>query len=69
MRYEACIRNLSLDQAQALYRLLVDLEPDEPFFGQEGAVWSGMIPSRHPVAHEASSQRTITIQPMRGEDA
>lgn len=64
MKYEACIRNLSLAQAQALYRLLVDLEPNEIIHGQEGYSWSGMIPSRHPVTHEASSQRTITIQPM-----
>jgi hypothetical protein len=63
MRYEATIRNLTFGQAQALYRLSVNLADEEPMHGSEGMTWSGIIPGhRHNL-----EPRTITIQPMIGE--
>lgn len=70
MRYEACIRNLTFGQAQALYRTMVDLGDDEVMHGSEGLTWSGIIPSNNSRAGRRSGiieDRTITIQPMIGE--
>lgn len=36
MRYEAVFRNLTLGQAQAMYRVAVNLDDDEPMHGGEG---------------------------------
>jgi len=67
VKYEAVIRNLSLDQAQAFYRLLVDLDPGEQFQGVEGMSWSGVIPGNRRESVMSRGDRTITIQPMEGE--
>jgi hypothetical protein len=58
--YKATIRNLSFGQAQALYRLLVDLGDGESLYGVEGMSWSGLIPGQR----SDHGQRTITIDPM-----
>lgn len=58
--YSATIRNLSFGQAQALYRLLVNLGDEEPFHGVEGMSWSGIIPGQR----DNGFVRTITIDPM-----
>jgi hypothetical protein len=58
--YEASYRNLTLAQAQAMYRIAVNLNDYEPMIGSEGSSWSGVIPGRRDI----SSERTITIEPM-----
>lgn len=65
MLYEAVIRNLSLDQAQALYRFLVNLSPGEEFYSEDYA-WHGIIPGSLN-GRDPKARRTITIQPMREE--
>jgi hypothetical protein len=74
MKYEACFRNLTFKQAQAMYRVAVDLADDEHMYGNEGLTWSGLIPGNRSnagrargSAHDAENHRTITIQPMVGE--
>lgn len=68
MRYEATVRNLTFGQAQALYRMLVDLGDDEVMHGVEGMSWSGVIPSNSSRAGRGREDRTVTINPMPGED-
>lgn len=58
--YKATIRNLPRLQAQALYRMLVNLQDYEPFLGSEGSSWSGLIPG----TRDDNLERTITIDPM-----
>ncbi len=61
-RYQITLRNFTFDQAQALYRVLVDMEQGEPMYGDRG-MWSGIIPSN--TSRDNPFIRTITINPMK----
>lgn len=58
---------MSLGQAQALYRLMVNLADEEPMIGSEGQSWSGMIPGHHRLPGCSRDSRIIIIQPMKQE--
>jgi hypothetical protein len=58
--YKVTLRNLPYKQAQALYRMLIDLDDEEEFHGVRGMSWSGIIPNRSP----NEPTRTVSIDPM-----
>lgn len=60
MLYRATIRNLPFQQAQAIYRILVNLQDYEPFHGSEGMSWNGLIPG----IRDEAPERTVEIRPM-----
>lgn len=64
MRYEAAFRNLTFAQAQAMYRVAVNLDDEEVMYGEMGLTWSGIIPGAR---NRRRAERTITISPMVGE--
>jgi len=65
--YEVSIRNVPFEQAQALYRVLVNLSDGEPMVGTKGSTWSGVIPGTRVNLETGAprDERIVTISPMQ----